>query len=104
MDGAHDIERCDEVTRWMLQTVFAELYEQRVCLEGIILKPNMVVPGKKWSRRLPVETAAPRTIAALKAKVPAAVPGIAFLSAGQSDADATAHLHAMHQKIGRAHV
>jgi fructose-bisphosphate aldolase class I len=97
MDGAHDIDRCDEVTRWVLQTVFQELFEQRVALEGIVLKPNMVVPGKKWQRRVPVETVAERTIAALKATVPSAVPGIAYLSGGQSDEEATAHLNAMNQ-------
>jgi len=99
MDGAHDIDRCDEVTRWILQTTFQELYEQRVALEGMVLKPNMVVPGKKWQRKAPVENVAERTIAALKATVPAAVPGIAYLSGGQSDEDATAHLDAMN-KLG----
>ena len=99
MDGAHDIDRCDEVTRWVLQTVFQELFEQRIALEGIVLKPNMVVPGKKWQRRVSVEQVAERTIAALKATVPSAVPGIAYLSGGQSDEEATAHLDAMN-KIG----
>jgi len=99
MDGAHDIDRCDEVTRWVLQTVFEELFEQRIKLEGVVLKPNMVVPGKKQQRRVPVQQVAERTIAALKATVPAAVPGIAFLSGGQSDEEATAHLDAMN-KIG----
>ena len=99
MDGAHDIDRCDQVTRWMLQTTFAELFEQRVALEGIVLKPNMIVPGKKWQKRVPVEQVAERTIAALKATVPSAVPGIAYLSGGQSDEEATAHLDAMN-KIG----
>ena len=99
MDGAHDIDRCDEVTRWILQTTFQELYEQRVALEGIVLKPNMVVPGKKWQIRAPVQQVAERTIAALKATVPSAVPGIAYLSGGQSDEEATAHLDAMN-KIG----
>jgi fructose-bisphosphate aldolase class I len=99
MDGAHDIDRCDEVTRWILQTTFQELYEQRVALEGMVLKPNMVVPGKKWQRPVPVEQVAERTIAALKATVPSTVPGIAYLSGGQSDEEATAHLDAMN-KIG----
>jgi fructose-bisphosphate aldolase class I len=99
MDGAHDIDRCDEVTRWILQTTFQELYEQRVALEGMVLKPNMVVPGQKWQRPVPVEQVAERTIAALKATVPSTVPGIAYLSGGQSDEEATAHLDAMN-KIG----
>jgi fructose-bisphosphate aldolase class I len=99
MDGAHDIERCDEVTRLTLETVFTELFEQRVALEGMILKPNMVVCGKGCSKGASVEEVAVRTIAALKACVPSAVPGIAFLSGGQSDEEATAHLDAMN-KIG----
>jgi fructose-bisphosphate aldolase class I len=97
MDGAHDVERCDEVTRWVLQTVFQELAEQRVALEGIVLKPNMVVCGKKCEKRASVEEVATRTIAALKATVPSAVPGIAYLSGGQSDEEATAHLDAMNR-------
>ena len=99
MDGAHDIHRCDEVTRWTLQTVFQELYEQRVALEGIVLKPNMVVPGMLSRRQASVQEVAERTISALKATVPSAVPGIAYLSGGQSDEQATAHLDAMN-KIG----
>ncbi len=99
MDGAHDLERCDEVTRFVLRTVFQELYEQRVALEGMILKPNMIVPGKKSADLASVDKVAHRTIAALKAMAPAAVPGIAFLSGGQGDEEATAHLDAMN-KIG----
>jgi len=99
MDGAHSIDRCDEVTRWVLQTVFNELAEQRVELEGIVLKPNMVISGKKNANRAGVEEVAEKTIAALKATVPSAVPGIAYLSGGQSDEEATAHLDAMN-KIG----
>ena len=99
MDGAHDIGRCDEVTRWVLQTVFDELFEQRVALEGMVLKPNMVICGKKCSNRSTVDEVAQRTIAALKATVPSAVPGIAYLSGGQTDEEATAHLDAMN-KIG----
>jgi len=99
MDGAHDIERCDEVTRLVLMTVFRELFEQRVALEGIVLKPNMVVCGKDCGQPASVDEVAHRTIAALKATVPAAVPGIAYLSGGQSDEEATAHLDAMN-KIG----
>jgi fructose-bisphosphate aldolase class I len=97
MDGAHDIDRCDQVTRAVLQAVFAELDEQRVALEGIVLKPNMIVCGKGCSKGASVEEVAIRTIAALKATVPAAVPGIAYLSGGQSDEQATAHLDAMNR-------
>jgi fructose-bisphosphate aldolase class I len=99
MDGDNDIERCDEVTRFVLQTVFQELNEQRVALEGMILKPNMVICGKTSGGKSSVEEVAQRTVAALKAIVPAAVPGVAFLSGGQSDEEATAHLDAMN-KIG----
>jgi fructose-bisphosphate aldolase class I len=97
MDGAHDIDRCDAVTRAVLQATFQELFEQRVALEGIILKPNMVVPGMKWQRPVSAQQVAERTIAALKATVPSAVPGIAYLSGGQSDEQATAHLDAMNR-------
>jgi fructose-bisphosphate aldolase class I len=97
MDGSHDIARCDEVTRQVLQTVFNELAEQRVALEGIILKPNMVISGKGSLRQAPVEEVAERTIATLKATVPSAVPGIAYLSGGQTDEQATAHLDAMNR-------
>jgi fructose-bisphosphate aldolase class I len=97
MDGAHDVARCDEVTRWTLQTVFNELAEQRVALEGVVLKPNMVVSGKGSVRQASADEVAERTIAALKATVPSAVPGIAYLSGGQSDIDATAHLNRMNQ-------
>src|SRR5690606_16811642 len=97
MDGAHDIDRCDEVTRLVLQTVFDELFQLRVALEGIVLKPNMVVAGKKCPTQPSVEQVAERTIAALKATVPSSVPGIAYLSGGQSDVQATAHLDAMNR-------
>ena len=97
MDGDHGIERCEEVTRLVLQTVFQELFEQRVALEGIILKPNMVISGRKNGRRDSVEQVAERTLAVLKAHVPPAVPGIAFLSGGQSDEEATAHLDAINR-------
>ncbi len=100
MDGSHHIERCDQVTRLMLHAVFEELFEQRVALEGIVLKPNMVVCGKGCGHRASVEEVAERTIAALKATVPSAVPGIAYLSGGQSDEEATAHLDAMNRLGG----
>lgn len=96
MDGAHSIGRCEEVTRWTLKTVFQELYEQRVALEGMVLKPNMVVCGSE-SGPAPVEEVAERTLGVLKDCVPVSVPGIAFLSGGQSDEDATAHLDAMNR-------
>ncbi|HEY9217696.1 MAG TPA: class I fructose-bisphosphate aldolase, partial [Phenylobacterium sp.] len=97
MDGSHDIARCDEVTRLVLQTTFQELFEQRVALEGMVLKPNMVICGKGCASRSGVDECASRTIAALKATVPAAVPGIAYLSGGQTDEEATAHLNAMNR-------
>jgi fructose-bisphosphate aldolase, class I len=97
MDGDHDIDRCYEVTQRVLNKTFQELRIQRVALEGMILKPNMVVPGKKSARQSPVEEVAEKTIRLLKSCVPAAVPGIAFLSGGQSDEDATAHLDAMNR-------
>jgi fructose-bisphosphate aldolase class I len=99
MDGDHTIERCEGVTEWILKEVFQELYYAGVKLEGIILKPNMVVPGMKCAKQNSVEEVAERTIKILKRCCPAAVPGIAFLSGGQSDEDATAHLDAMN-KIG----
>src|SRR2546423_6063179 len=101
MDGDHDIDRCYSATEWVLKTVFEELYYQRVALEGMVLKPNMVVPGKKSAKQASVEQVAEMTARVLRACVPAAVPGIAFLSGGQSDEDATAHLDAIN-KIGGA--
>ncbi len=92
--GDHSIERCQEVTRWVLETVFSELKEARVDLTGIILKPNMVIDGKH-ARKAGVEEVAERTLAVLKATVPSTVPGIAFLSGGQTTEEATAHLSAM---------
>jgi fructose-bisphosphate aldolase, class I len=97
MDGDHDIDRCYEVTQRVLNKTFQELRVQRVALEGMILKPNMVVSGKKCSTQASIEEAAEKTIRLLKACVPAAVPGIAFLSGGQSDEEATAHLDAMNR-------
>src|SRR6202167_440595 len=97
MDGAHDIERGYQVTEMALKLQFEELYFQRIALEGMVLKPNMVVPGKKSGKRVSVEEVADKTLRVLKACVPAAVPGIAFLSGGQSDEDATAHLDAINR-------
>jgi fructose-bisphosphate aldolase class I len=97
MDGDHDIDRCYDVTQRVLNKTFRELRVQRVALEGMILKPNMVVSGKKNARQAPVAEVAEKTIRLLKSCVPAAVPGIAFLSGGQSDEEATAHLDAMNR-------
>ena len=97
MDGApgtHSIDTCAEVTEWVLRTVFQDLYDARVSLEGMILKPNMVIDGKN-ARKASVEEVAAKTVKVLKATVPSAVPGIAFLSGGQSSEEATAHLSAM---------
>ncbi len=92
--GDHSIDRCLEVSEQVLRTVFAELYDARVSLEGMILKPNMVIDGKN-ARTASVDEVADKTVRCLKATVPASVPGIAFLSGGQSDEEATAHLSAM---------
>jgi fructose-bisphosphate aldolase class I len=97
MDGDHDIDRCAEVTTWVLKETFQQLFYNRVALEGMVLKPNMAVPGKKSPKRASVEEVAEKTLRVLKACVPASVPGIAFLSGGQSDEEATAHLDAMNK-------
>jgi fructose-bisphosphate aldolase class I len=97
MDGDHDIDRCYEVTSRVLNKTFRELRVQRVALDGMILKPNMAIAGKKGGKQASVEEVAEKTIRLLKACVPAAVPGIAFLSGGQSDQEATAHLNAMNR-------
>jgi fructose-bisphosphate aldolase class I len=95
MDGDHDIDRCYDVTSRVLNKTFQELRVQRVALEGMILKPNMAISGKKSSKQASVEEVAEKTVRLLKSCVPAAVPGIAFLSGGQSDEEATAHLNAI---------
>ena len=95
MDGDHSIERCYEVTEYGLKALYKELYDQGVELEGTILKPNMIIPGKKCPDQASVEEVADMTVQCLANCVPAAVPGIAFLSGGQSDLEATAHLNAM---------
>ncbi len=97
MDGDHSIEACEAATRLTLRVVFAELAEQRVALEGMVLKPNMVVSGQDCPHQASVDEVARRSIAVFKETVPAAVPGIAFLSGGQSDERATAHLDAMNR-------
>jgi len=95
MDGPHDIDTCFWVTEKTQRCVFDQLYEQRVMLEGMILKPNMIVSGTECPTQAGVEEVAEKTVKCLKRAVPAAVPGICFLSGGQSDEDATAHLSAM---------
>src|SRR5262245_9763476 len=100
MDGDHSIERCSEVTTRTLHSVFGELIDQRVQLDGMLLKPNMVIPGKKHSGgKASPEAVAQATVACFRNVVPAAVPGIVFLSGGQSDEEATANLDAIN-KLG----
>ena len=100
MDGDLDIDLCYQVTDLALKALFQELYLARVKLEGMVLKPNMVVPGKKSAKQASVDEVAEKTLRVLKECVPAAVPGIAFLSGGQSDLDATARLNAMNRLGG----
>jgi fructose-bisphosphate aldolase, class I len=96
MDGAHNLQRCEEVTNAVLDSVFTRLFAARVALEGMVLKPNMVIPGKKAPDQASPERIAEATVRTLKRQVPSAVPGIAFLSGGQSSSDATLHLSLMH--------
>ena len=98
MDGAHDIDECYEVTEATLRSLFASLYEQNVMLEGSILKASMVLAGKDCREQSEVEDVADATIRCRKAAVPASLPGIVFLSGGQSDEFATANLNAMNQQ------
>jgi fructose-bisphosphate aldolase class I len=95
MDYDNDIDACAAVTEWILKETYQELYYAGVKLEGTILKPNMVISGKKASKQASRQEVAEKTLMVLKRCVPPAVPGIAFLSGGQSDEDATAHLHLM---------
>jgi fructose-bisphosphate aldolase class I len=95
MDGAHDIGRCQEVTEEVLEVVYRELRLQEVYLEGTILKPNMIISGKKCATQASAEDVAQKTVETLLRCVPAAVPGIMFLSGGQSEEDATTHLDLM---------
>ena len=99
MDGTHTIERCGEVTEDVLRTVFNQLYAQRVTLEGMILKPNMVLPGLACPKQESVDEVADATVSCLLRVVPAAVPGIAFLSGGQSAELASARLNAMNVRF-----
>jgi len=103
MDGPvarHSIEDCRKVTEWTLNTVFDELYEANVALEGMVLKPNMVIAGQNAPVQASAEEVADQTVACLRATVPAAVPGIAFLSGGQSDEQASQHLSLINQVGG----
>jgi fructose-bisphosphate aldolase class I len=95
MDGDHPIERCEEVTNTVLQSVFDHLFAARIVLEGMVLKPNMVIAGKKSAKKSSPEQVAEATVRTLKRHVPTAVPGIAFLSGGQSPTEATLHLSLM---------
>jgi fructose-bisphosphate aldolase class I len=101
MDGGNTLERCREVTEEVLRTVFSQLTTQRVLLEGLILKPNMVLPGLKCPKQEPVDEVADATVTCLLQAVPAAVPGIAFLSGGQSAELASARLNAMNTRFKR---
>ena len=101
MDGQHDINTCARITETMLNITYRQLRMQRVHLEGTILKPNMIVSGSECPQQAGVDEVAEKTLACLQRCVPACVPGIAFLSGGQSDQDATAHLNAINQ-IGTA--
>jgi fructose-bisphosphate aldolase, class I len=100
MNGAHTIERCEEVTGAVLHTVFHALFEQGVTLGSMLLKPSMVIAGKDCSRQASVEEVATATLRCLRRHVPAAVPGIVFLSGGQKDKLATAHLNAINRLPG----
>ena len=97
MDGGHDIEDCYDVTEATLRALFTALYEHNVMLEGTILKASMVIAGKDCEEQADIEDVADLTVRCLKATVPAVLPGIVFLSGGQSDQQATAHLNAMNQ-------
>ena len=100
MDGNHSIETCHEVSQMTFTKVFEELDKQSIYLEGIVLKPNMIVSGMECSDQAVVEEVADRTVECLKATVPTDVPGCAFLSGGQSNENATAHLNMMNAKHG----
>ena len=100
MDGSHAIERCEEVTGSVLHAVFNALFDQKVFLEGMLLKPNMIISGMKCAKQASVQEVALATVRCLSRHVPAAVPGIVFLSGGQSHLAATAHLSAINQFDG----
>jgi fructose-bisphosphate aldolase class I len=100
LDGSHSVERAEEVTEAALRATYAAIAAHDVCVEHLILKTSMVVSGKDHARQAPVDEVAERTVRVLKRTVPAAQPGIVFLSGGQSDLDATAHLNAMNNLKG----
>ena len=97
IDGDHSIEQCYDATEWMLHETFDEIHEHGVALSGMLLKPNMVISGKDAPEQAGVEEVARATVECLRRTVPAAVPGIVFLSGGQSDLQATQHLNAMNR-------
>ena len=99
MDGSHSLDRCEETTEATLLAVYAALHEERVVLEGTLLKPNMVLPGKASPEKARVEQVAEATLRCLRRAVPAAVPGIVFLSGGQSPIQATQHLQAINALV-----
>ena len=99
MEGGHDIDRCFDVTESTLQRVFEELHRQRVALEGMLLKPNMVLSGTEAPNRAGPEQVAEATISCFKRTIPASMPGIVFLSGGQSDDEATVNLNAINQRV-----
>jgi len=98
MDGKHTIDRCEKVTTETLKTVYGELIDQNVFLEGTLLKPNMILSGKECEEQAGIEQVADATIRTLRRTVPSAVPGIVYLSGGQSSILATQHLNAMNAK------
>ena len=102
MDGDHDIDRCFEATEATLREVFRQLGQQRVCLEGMLLKPNMVLSGASATNRAGADEVAEKTIACFKRTIPAAVPGIVFLSGGQGDEEATVNLDAINRQAPAA--
>ena len=101
MDGDHDADACYDATLWTLKALYQELFDAHVALEGTILKPNMIVAGKKCTKQASVAEVAEKTVRCFRNAVPAAVPGIVFLSGGQSDIEATAHLLATASAITR---
>lgn len=100
MEGNHDLQKCFDVTEKVLRIVFNQLYRQRVLLEGMILKPNMIIPGLQCAEQATIDEVADATVHCLLQSVPAAVGGIAFLSGGQSGELASAHLNAIHVRHG----
>ncbi len=99
MEVAHDLQHCFDVTEQVMKMLFSQLYKYKICLEGMILKPNMVIAGTKSTVQNSIDEVAEATVNCLLQSVPAAVPAIAFLSGGQSADDATAHLNAMNKTL-----